>query len=241
MLIDLWHRITGSQPAPDHLLVLLTGVVALLCVLPHPIWRVSRNVVTIAHEGGHAVAALLSGRRLESIRLHSDTSGLTVTRGRPTGFGMVVTLAAGYLSPSLLGLAAAALLASGHITAALWLSLLLLVGMLVMIRNFYGILSVLTTGAVVFLVSWRASAQAQAAFAYLGMWFLLFGAVRPVLEVQRQRRRGQVRGSDADQLAGLTPLPGLVWIGLFLIVGLGAVLLSVLVLGILPQTNNWHA
>ena len=39
------------------------------------------DAVTIAHEGGHAVAALLTGRRLRGIRLHSDTSGLTLSAG----------------------------------------------------------------------------------------------------------------------------------------------------------------
>ena len=43
--------------------------------LPHGVWRVSRNAITIAHEGGHGLIALLTGRRLDGIRLHSDTSG----------------------------------------------------------------------------------------------------------------------------------------------------------------------
>ena len=42
---------------------------------------------------------------LTGIRLHSDTSGLTLSVGRPSGVGMVVTTAAGYLTPSLVGLA----------------------------------------------------------------------------------------------------------------------------------------
>ena len=45
--------------------------------------------------------AVVCGRRLRGIRLHSDTSGLTLSSGRPTGAGMVFSLAAGYLTPSL--------------------------------------------------------------------------------------------------------------------------------------------
>ena len=153
MLTDLWHRAFDAQPQPPRLLVLITAVLALVVVLPHRPWRLGRNVITIAHEGGHALVSLLSGRRLESIRLHSDTSGLTVSRGRATGPGMVATLVAGYVTPSLLGLAGAALLASGRIRIMLWLTLVLLLAVLVMTRNGYGILSVLATGAVVFLVS----------------------------------------------------------------------------------------
>lgn len=105
-IMDVWDRVFGSQPDPDQWLVFVTGLVALLAVLPHGVWRVSRNAVTIAHEGGHGLIALVSGRRLDGIRLHSDTSGLTVSRGKPTGIGMVLTAAAGYTAPPLLGLGA---------------------------------------------------------------------------------------------------------------------------------------
>src|SRR5687768_1770760 len=102
MLGELWDRVFGAQPAPEPWVVLLTGLVAVAVVGYGPVWRLARGVVTIAHEGGHALAALLTGRRLRGIRLHSDTSGLTLSSGKPTGFGMVVTGAAGYVAASLL-------------------------------------------------------------------------------------------------------------------------------------------
>ena len=234
---DAWNLVTGVQPAPTSTVIWGTAAVALLVVLVRGLWHWTRNIVTIAHEGGHALLAVLTRRRLHGIRLHSDTSGLTVSRGRATGPGMVATLVAGYVTPSLLGLAGAALLASGRIRIMLWLTLVLLLAVLVMTRNGYGILSVLATGAVVFLVSWYGSAQVQASFAYLGVWFLLLGGVRPVFEVQRQRRRGQAGASDADQLAALTRVPGLLWISLFLVVAVGSVVASVLVLGITPDVS----
>jgi hypothetical protein len=212
---ELWDRVTGTQPDPELWLVLGTAVVALLLVGPWSIWRLTRNTVTIAHEGGHGLVALLTGRKLEGIRLHSDTSGLTVSRGKPTGFGMVLTAASGYIAPSLLGLGGAALLAAGHITALLWGATALLLLMLVMIRNLYGMLTVVLTGALFFLVSWLTEPEVQAGFAYVVVWFLLFGGIRPVFELQRKRRRGGARDSDADQLARLTSLPALVWLLLF--------------------------
>jgi hypothetical protein len=117
-----------------------------------------------------------------------------------------------------LGLAGAGLLGLGRITLLLWVSLVLLLAVLVMIRNGYGIVAVLGVGALVFLVSWFASPTAQAAFAYAGVWFLLLGGVRPVGELQRLRYRGHAPDSDADQLARLTRVPGLLWVGLFGIV-----------------------
>jgi Peptidase M50B-like len=225
-LSDLWHRVWSTQPDPPRLLVVVTGVLALVAVGWRPAWRLARNAVTIAHEGGHALVAIVCGRRLRGIRLHSDTSGLTLSSGRPYGPGMVFSLAAGYLTPSLLGLAGAGLLGLGRITLLLWVSLVLLLAVLVMIRNGYGIVAVLAVGALVFLVSWFASPAAQAAFAYAGVWFLLLGGVRPVGELQRLRARGRAPDSDADQLARLTRVPGLLWVGLF-----GLVNLAVLALG----------
>ncbi|MFF3403222.1 M50 family metallopeptidase [Streptomyces sp. NPDC002659] len=212
---DLWDRIFGSQPAPDEWLVLVAGVIALGAVVPHPIWRISRNAITIAHEGGHGLVALLTGRRLDGIRLHSDTSGLTVSRGRPTGLGMILTAAAGYTAPPLLGLGGAWLLAAHHITLLLWLATALLIAMLVMIRNAYGALTVILTGAAFLLVSWLTEPEVQAAFAYTAVWFLLLGGVRPAFELQSKRRHGGAPDSDADQLSRLTHVPAAMWLFLF--------------------------
>ncbi|MDH6132966.1 hypothetical protein P3T37_002360 [Kitasatospora sp. MAA4] len=220
----VWQRVIGTQPDPPRWLVLACAAAALLAILPHPVWRLSRNVVTIAHEGGHSLVALLTGRRLDGVRLHSDTSGLTVSSGRPTGPGMILTAAAGYTAPSLLGLGGAALLADGRITALLWISIALLAALLIMIRNAFGLLSVVATGAVFFAVSWFGSAQLQAVFAYLGVWFLLLAGVRPVVELQSKRRRGGARDSDADQLARLTGVGALLWVTLFLVVALSCLL-----------------
>lgn len=217
-LRDIWADVVGTQPPLATATVWITAVVALAMVVAPPVWPLARHVVTIAHEGAHGVAALVSGRRLAGIRLHSDTSGLTVSRGRSTGPGMVATALAGYVGPALLGLGAAYLLHQRHALAVLWLAVLLLGLLLLQIRNFYGLYAVLVAGVGVFAVSWWGSDQVQSLAAYTGTWFLLLAAPRPVLELQGQRRRGRARTSDADILARLTPLPGIAWVGFFLLV-----------------------
>ncbi|HEX3589432.1 MAG TPA: M50 family metallopeptidase [Pseudonocardiaceae bacterium] len=226
-IADVWHQVTSVQPAPPTGVVAGAAAVALVVVLVRNAWVVARNVVTIAHEGGHAVVALLVGRSLAGIRLHSDTSGVTLSRGKPRGPGMVATTLAGYLAPSLLGLGCVALLASGHITALLWLTVVVLVAMLVAVRNSYGVVSLLVTAAAVFLISWFTSAQVQAAFAYAFTWFLVFAGIRAVLELQRSRSRGRAPRSDADQLAGLTRVPAVVWVLLFGVVGIVVAVVAV--------------
>ncbi len=223
---DIWNDVTGTQAAPADAAIIATALLALALVLVPRAWRIARNVVTIAHEGAHGVAALLSGRTLTGIRVHSDTSGLAVSRGKPRGPGMIVTAAAGYVGPALLGLLAAFLLGRGHALAVLWLAVALLGLLTLWIRNIYGLAAVLVAGLGVFAVSWWGAAQLQSLVAYTGCWFLLFAAPRPVLELQAQRRRGRAAKSDADILAHLTHLPGLVWVGFFLVVTLGAAVLG---------------
>lgn len=224
-LADVWQRVIGTQPEPPDAVVLLAGLAALVLIGWRPAWRIGRGVITIAHEGGHAAAAALTGRQLLGVRLHSDTSGLTLSRGRPTGPGMVFTLAAGYVAPSLLGLAGVALLGNGHVTALLWSTIALLAVMLLLIRNVYGVVSVVGTAAVVFVLSWYGTAAVQAAFGYLFVWFLLLASPRPVLELPRLRRgvrAGRARDSDADQLARLTGVAAGGWVALFAAVTLVA-------------------
>ncbi|MEO3800760.1 M50 family metallopeptidase [Nonomuraea sp. B1E8] len=218
-----WAHLIEVQPDPDPWVVAVSALAALVLVGFRLPWQVSRGLITIAHEGGHALMALATRRKLEGIRLHSDTSGVTLTRGRPTGPGMVLTALAGYLAPSLLGLAAAWLTEQGRITLLTWVVLLFLVCMLLLIRNLYGALILLATGGAVFALIMYAPAEVQQVVALVAVWFLLFGGIRPIIELQRKRHRRQARDSDADQLARLTILPGGFYVFFFLLVSLASV------------------
>jgi hypothetical protein len=226
----LWERLSGTQAVPPAWVVVVSGLAALAVVLDVRGWHLARNAITIAHEGGHALASVLTGRRLEGIRLHSDTSGETVSRGRGSGPGMVLTALAGYLTPPLLGAGAAVLLFTHHVTLLLWAFLVLLVACFLVMRNAYGVLVSLVAGGAVFGVTAFASALVQALFSYAVAWFLLFGGLRPVVELARSRRRTSRRRrgglSDADQLARLTGVPGGVWVFLFGVVAVVAIVVG---------------
>jgi hypothetical protein len=105
---------------------------------------------------------------------------------------------------------------------------------------------------VVFLISRFASLRAQEVFAYLFAWFLLFGGIRPIFELQRRRRRGGALtsgarapaartsgalASDADQLALLTGVPGGAWVFGFAVVAFVALIAGSLWL--LPGLSHW--
>jgi hypothetical protein len=223
----VWRDLLVGLDQQPQQMVLVTAGLAFIVVALSWLWRPARNVITIVHEAGHAIVAVLAGRRLAGIRLHSDTSGLTLTKGKPYGPGMVLTGFAGYIAPSLLGLGFAALLAGGRVTELLVVCALLLIGVLLVVRNVFGIFSVLVTGAVLLVVSKWAPVEVQAPFAHLVTWFLLLGGIRSVGELQSKRRRGRARDSDADQLARLTGAPGLFWVGAFMMINLGCLVLSV--------------
>ncbi|WP_235530130.1 M50 family metallopeptidase [Nocardioides sp. Root151] len=223
---EIWSRATTVQPAPSPRVVLLLAVLALALVV-HPLsWHWVRHLVTVVHEAGHAFVAVLVGRRLSGIRVHSDTSGLTVSRGKPRGPGMVAMLCAGYLAPAALGLLAALMLANGRAFGLLWLLVALLVVMFVQIRNWYGALVLLVIGSALVGVSWYLSDTLQSALAYLIAWVLLLAAPKPVVELMREHR-GRRTGSDADQLARLTPFPAGFWMVVFLLANVAGLALAV--------------
>jgi hypothetical protein len=234
LLAELADRVTATQPAPPGWMVAASGLIALILVASRAAWLVTRSAITIAHEGGHALASLLTGRRLDGIRLHADTSGETRSRGKPRGLGLVLTALAGYLTPPLLGAGAAWLLAAHHVVALLWLLLLLLSATFLAMRNAFGVVAVLLALAGVSVVTLLATALVQSAFGYCAAWFLLLGGVRPVAELWRTRRPRRLtrtgrpaRGaSDADQLARATGVPGGVWVALFALVAVAALVLG---------------
>jgi Peptidase M50B-like len=226
----LWHHLAvwadRQGHPPSHLLILGTGLLAAGAVASRRVWPVARTVVTIAHEGGHALAAVVTGRRLHGVRVLHTSAGVTMTTGSPSGPGIILTALAGYLAAPLLGLGGAALLAGGHLLAVLLLGLAGLAGLAFAIRNAFGLLAVLVTGAAIVAVLWQRSGVLAAVLGYAMTWLLLFGGVRPVLELQRDRGRRWEASNDADQLALLTGLPGGLWVGVFGLVGLGALALG---------------
>jgi len=219
----MWQTATSVQPVPEPALVWGSGVLVLVALSVPTIWHVVRHLVTIVHEAGHATVAVLSGRRLAGIKVHTDTSGLTTSWGRAKGPGLVFTLLAGYPAPALVGVGAAALLARGYAVGTLWALLVLLALVLVQIRNLYGLWAVLVSAAVLVGVTGWAPTNLQVGVAYLVTWLLLLGAPRAVLElvITRSRRRGK-DNSDPGQIARLTGVPAGVWLFFFAVITLAA-------------------
>ncbi|WP_380166879.1 M50 family metallopeptidase [Jannaschia sp. R86511] len=225
-LLDIWTAATTPAPRPGVVPVLLLGGVALvLAQLP-----LLRQAVTVVHEAGHAVVAVAVGRRVSGIRLHADASGLTLSRGRPRGPGMVATLLAGYPAPTVLGVVAAAAVAGGYAVGLLWALVLGTAVLVLAVRNVYGLLVLLGLGGAVAAASWFLPPTTLGWVAVLLVWVLLLTAPRTVLELFRTPARRDTR-SDPAQLAQVTRVPRLLWLLLMLVTTVaGAVLGGVLLL-----------
>ncbi|WP_296668063.1 M50 family metallopeptidase [Demequina sp.] len=225
----LWADVT-SRIAPDLSVTLIALGAVIVCVAVPALWRIVRHVVTIAHEGGHAVVALATGRRVSAITLHADTSGATTSYGEAKRLPLALVAFAGYPAPALIGLGAAWLVGRGHAIALLWIVMLALILVLFRIRNAFGLFVMVVAIGAVGAAAWFLADPWRVGLAVGITWLLLMGAVRAVVELSASRRGGRGRGSDADALARLTRVPGAVWVAVFWLVtvasaGLGGWLL----------------
>jgi hypothetical protein len=204
---------TGSVPLPQ-LVAGPTGLVVFIAFLIDGVWRFARHISVIAHEGAHVAAGWSVGYRVSGVELNRDATGATATRG-PGGFRSVIISFAGYLGPSLFGLAAACFIALDQVTVALGLALVCLAIMLILIRNFFGVLSVAISGGLVFLVLRYGSPEVQAVAACALSWFLLFSGVRWVL-------MHGTGAQDAISLTQSTRIPRFIWVIFWLAMTLAA-------------------
>ena len=211
-------RIGETQaPLPGAVSVFI-GFAALAAVVVQEFWLLTRHVNTIAHEGAHAIVGSAVGRKVQGVRLEPNATGATTTAGSK-GAGNVATLAVGYVGPSAFGLLAAKMIQLGHSDAVLWVTVLLLAALLLTVRNAFGFVPVLATGALVYIIARYGSVGADSAVAYGVTWFLLLAGVRAVLD-------HGVDAKDADTLRGLTKIGPGVWFWLWLTLTFGALALG---------------
>ncbi|HKT04096.1 MAG TPA: M50 family metallopeptidase [Rugosimonospora sp.] len=227
---------------PSTTLIVFTGVLAAAIVLL--IWSLVRHSITAAHEGGHALFAALFGGTVKSVHLNHPKQGNVTTFSGVGGLGRFVTAMMGYLSPSAFGLVGALLLGHGSATAVLWISLVFLAILLLQVAHLRGVLIVLATGGVIFLVARYAAPDVRTMFAFTWIWFLLFGGFRGAIGLIEARRDTRAKkkkdeSSDAFQLRKLTYIPTTLWVGFFSLTTLSALILgAAILLGMLGRPTG---
>lgn len=186
----------------------VAGFVALMLVVFTGTW--TESIVTVAHEGGHVVTAILSGRNPRGFVVKEDSGGGETTLDGGWGVSLIFVGLAGYVTPPVLGLAGANLVLAGKSWSVLWATLVLLAGSFLYARGVFTNLIVLLAGAGIGWVAVTGGEDVQALLAVTLVWIMLFGGVRQLLG-----QKLGVSGSDAAQLSRVTWIPAILWVALF--------------------------
>jgi len=208
-----WDAVHAAVPAGSYRLAgrtishaALAGAalaLALAVLVPRQAWRIGRLVVTAVHEGGHAVAAVLVGRKVSAVHLRANTSGVTFHTGPAGRTRRVATAIAGYPAPGLVAVAGAFAMTHGQL--GVWLLALLVlavINVVLWVRNLFGIL-LMAIG--VAALGWLIVNGTPGAAALVGMvvvWYLAIGGLRASAELW-----GDGSASDAVEVGRLLHLP----------------------------------
>ncbi len=175
-----------------------------------PLWWVTKFVLVIAHEGGHALLAKVLFQKLKEISFDRQGGGLTAPADKVPWLFNIFFFLGGYLGPSMFGLLGAWLLVHGRTVEVLWASVAFLVVMLFAVRGFLGWLLVPGLIALIWLIATRVDPPLQTLYTHMWVWFLLIGAVqRMLLLVWRQDYLNPQ--NDMSVMQRLTLMPREVW------------------------------
>ena len=158
-------------------------------------------LVTVAHEGGHMVVGIMTGHKILYFEMDDADNAGTQPEKTRWGPGRILTAFAGYVTPPLLGLGGAALLAAGRAWPLLWTAVVLLVLAWVKARGELATFVVPLLGVAIGYVALYGTLTLQVAFAAGLVWLLLFGGVRAAVGADPGS------GSDHAKLAHDTLTP----------------------------------
>lgn len=227
-MMDRVMELLAPRPVPpgDTWVLLACALLAAGLCLPRASWRWFGLVVTIVHELGHALAGLLTGRRVMRIRIEADHSGVTHTFG--TGASAVWSTFWGYPFPAVVGAAWAAAVGAGLWPLAAVVSAIVLLGSLVVLRGWLSWAVTLVAAAVLAGLVWADLAAGRWLMLAVGTalwagslrvwWMLARRHVAGALSWRVQHAHPLGPPSDAVALARATRVPALVWIAAFLAV-----------------------
>jgi hypothetical protein len=202
-LLTSLNRIGQVQSHLSAAVAVLLGIVAVGAVLPG-VWAITHHLTVIAHEAAHATFGAAIGGSIAGIRLLRTAEGATSISGTGT-LGSFFTFLIGYFGPSLFGIGAAGLIRAGHIIAVLWIALAGLLSVMFVLRRSFGVITVVVSFLLLFLVARFAAVGVQVACSYGIAWFLLISGLRRMMEL-REKESG-----DAGELRKLTRIPHRFW------------------------------
>jgi Peptidase M50B-like len=214
--------VIGSSVQGEPVVYISGFVVLVLLAFARP-WV--ESLVTVAHEGGHMVVAILTGNPVANWHLvetennNSGSGGATsLPPGWSPGLSSILIAVAGYLTPPLVGLAGVALVLNGKAWSVLLASAVLLLAAFLKAKDLFSIVVVLAFAAGIGWVVFAGSPGLQAAVAVGLVWLMLVGGVTSL----QGQGWGSDKSTDAGQLARATWIPAFLWVSLFGFVAIAA-------------------
>jgi hypothetical protein len=199
-----------------------------------------RLFVTFIHEGGHALAALVTGNSVESLSIATNASGETYTTQGGL-FSQMLVSSAGYIGSMIYGVALLVMIRKAVAARVVLIASAALVFLLTII---YGVYKPVVSGAALSgipftffagaLLTLGLVAVAKFANSRLATFFLSFLAVQCVLNALLDLKTvfflstpfGPRLPSDAINMANATGIPALVWASVWITISVGILLLT---------------
>mgnify|MGYP000119276932 FL=1 len=191
----------------DPVFAALVGVGVAAMLLAPVTGHALSQVVTLVHELGHAAVGLLVGGRVRRVSIALDASGetLTLIGGRYPRTRLSAFTLAGYPAPPLVGLAAAASVASEDHRFFLLLGAVLVGAALVLwVRNPWGIVVFVVTAVGLWLAATEAADGLTRTLAIALAWLFSTGGLRSAWHLTRGVRGGAGSLDDAERVAQLS-------------------------------------
>ena len=213
-VVDVWTTVSPAPLAWQWTAGIIAFAVALL--MPHNWWvGLLRPWITLLHETGHAVGALITGRRVVGLSVHGDTSGLTTTYGRP-GPTAQISRFAGYPVPAWAAIGAVLATAAGRYGALFLAAGIVGALLLLAARTWRAALGLIALMVPAGVLLWHGpSTVAPQLLDVIPLILLVLsgatigGAARALWEERRARRRGAA--TDVATLPGGSRIAGTGW------------------------------
>ncbi|OBR63252.1 hypothetical protein A7K91_25210 [Paenibacillus oryzae] len=179
-----------------------------------------RNVNTLVHELSHALAALVLQGNVMKIELYANQSGVTLTRYQENWMLIPIALA-GYIGAAFFSMLLFQLYAAGRLkTGLVIVSLLSAVGLVLFVRNGYGMAWSAGFAVITALVAFMAPLWLQKSYYLLIAFLCLVESVVSSFVIFYLSLTQPGFAGDATSLSRAAFLPALVWGFLFVVVSL---------------------
>jgi hypothetical protein len=240
------YRIAEDAKPQLMLLLIATIITIALWFIPLANYLVYpiRLFATFIHEGGHVVAALLTGASVQSLSVASDGSGMVQSQ-TTSWISALVTSSAGYLGTTAFGVALLFLIRRSvssklilQCCAIFIAAMTLLFGFFAPLWNFFsaevhfgGMIFTMISGAVLSvglfaLARYASLSVARFAVAFIAVQCLINSALDlATLLLINSPLIGSHVHSDAANMAAVTGLPALVWVLIW--IGISVLMISV--------------